>query len=218
MRIDVWSDIACPWCYIGKRRLDAALAGFEHPIELTWHSYELDPNAPAASEGDHASLLASKYGRTRAQAEQMLDDMTATAAKDGLDYNFHIAKSANTFDAHRVLHLAAERGLQREMAERVFAANFTDGELLSDHETLIRLAVEVGLDRQETADVLANDSYALAVRADEEQARRLGIAGVPFFVFAGKYGVSGAQSAEVLRRVIDKSWNEQSEQELAPAE
>jgi predicted DsbA family dithiol-disulfide isomerase len=212
MRVDIWSDIACPWCYIGKRRFEAALAEFEHrdDIELTWHSFELQPDGTSTPAGGHAAHLAEKYGRTLEQANQMLDDMTATAAKDGLVYRFDIAQGSNTFDAHRLLHFAHERGLQDQLKEALMRAMFTEGRSVADHESLTEIAAEAGLDRSEVSAVLAGNDYAAAVRADEAQARSFGINGVPFFVIDEKYGVSGAQPSELLHQALEQAWNERS--------
>ncbi|MGI8845725.1 MAG: DsbA family oxidoreductase, partial [Thermoleophilaceae bacterium] len=194
MRIEIWSDVVCPWCFIGKRRLEAALQRFAHrdDVELIWRSFELDPGAPAAREGDYASRLAEKYGRSVPEAQKMIDSMAAAGAADGLDLRFDIARAGNTFDAHRLLHLAAERDTQGALKERLFQAYFTEGEAIADHDTLVRLAGEVGLEPTGVESVLGEGTYADAVRSDEERARRYGIAGVPFFVVDEKFGVSGA--------------------------
>ncbi len=214
MKVEIWSDVVCPWCYIGKRRFEQALAQFAHAeqVELVWRSFELDPHAVPSTQvqGDYADRLAAKYGRTRAQAQQMLDDMTASAAAEGLDFRFDLATGGNTFDAHRLLHLALERGLQDPLKERLDAATFGAGLSVSDHDALTALAVEVGLDEAEVRAVLASDRYADAVRRDEAQASAYGISGVPFFVVDGRYGVSGAQPAELLVQVLDKAWAESS--------
>ena len=211
MNIDIWSDVVCPWCYIGKRRIESALEQFDHSNEVavTWHSYELDPNAENTTGAGYAARLGAKLGTGTAQAEQMLASMTATAARDGLDYRFDIAQHANTFDAHRVLHLAAARGLQGELEERLFRATFTEGRGIGDHATLADIAAEAGLDRDEAVAVLAGDDYATDVRADIAQARAYGITGVPFFVIGGKYGVAGAQPADSLLQVLDQAWQEE---------
>ena len=169
---------------------------------MVWRSFELDPDAPAERVGDYAEKLAAKYGFPVAQGQQMIDTMTATAAQDGLDFHFETARVGNTFDAHRLLHLAGERGVQDAVKERLLRATFTEGEPIGDHETLVRLGVEAGLDADEARAVLASDRYAAEVRGDEAQARAYGITGVPFFVVDGRYGVSGAQPAEALGQVL----------------
>ena len=214
MRVEVWSDVVCPWCYVGKRRFEAALARFAHreDVELVWRSFELDPTAPPspAEPGSYGSRLATKYGTSAAQAQQMLDTMTATAAEEGLDFRFDLARPGNTFDAHRLLHLALEHGLQDTLKERLDRGTFTEGLPSSDHDALTALAVEVGLPEAEVRDVLAGTRYAEAVRADEAQARAYGISGVPFFVVDGRYGISGAQPAELVLQALDQAWSERS--------
>lgn len=210
LKLDVWSDIACPWCYVGKRRLEAALEDFPHrdAVTVTWHSFELDPSAPSVQPASpsHAERLAKKYGRTVAHAQGMIDDLTKVAAADGLDVRFDRVRSGNTFDAHRVLHLAKAKGLQGALKERLLRAYFTEGEVIGDREVLSRLAAEVGLDADEVSAMLASDRFADDVRADERNARDIGITGVPFFAVAERYGVSGAQPAEVLLEVLTTAW------------
>ncbi len=210
LRVDVWSDVACPWCYIGKRRLEAALAQFPErdQVDVVWHSFELDPDAPAHSDASMRDVLAGKYGRGAAEAQGMLDHVTRTAAQDGLEYHFERARPANTFLAHQLVHLGAARGRQDAVKERLLRAHFTEGEPLGDPETLVRLAAEAGLDAGEARDALRDGTHAGAVRADEAQARAYGISGVPFFVLDGRYGVSGAQPAEVLRGALAQVWAE----------
>ena len=212
LRIDIWSDIACPWCYVGKRRLEAALEKFPHrdEVEVVWRAFELDPAAPAERPADvgYAERLAKKYGTSLTEAQGMLTRMTDVAATDGLDFHFEKIRPGNTFDAHRVLHLAAERGKQDAVKERYLRAYMTEGEPIGDRETLIRLAAEAGLDAEEVRATLASDAYTREVREDEDEARQLGINGVPFFVLAGKIAVSGAQPAELLLRALNQAWKE----------
>ena len=210
MRVEIWSDVVCPWCYIGKRRFEQALAAFPHrdEVEVVWRSFELDPAAPAERTEGQARHLAEKYGFSLAEAQQMLDSMTATAAQEGLDFRFDTMRGGSTFDAHRLLHLAAERGVQDALKERLMRATFSEGEPTADHDALVRLAAEVGLDADEARGVLASGRYAEEVRADERDAQRFGITGVPFFVVDRTYGVSGAQPADVLRSVLDKAWED----------
>ncbi len=200
MHVEIWSDIACPWCYVGKRRLEAALAGFEHrdEVEVTWRSFELDPHAPHEREGDGATHLAEKYGTSREQALAMQESMTQAAAGDGLDFRFDLARGGSTFDAHRVLHLAAAHAVQDALKERLMRAYLTEGELMADPAVLERLSVEAGLPRDEVRDVLATDRYAAEVREDERTAMELGITAVPFFVADRALGVAGAQPPELL--------------------
>jgi predicted DsbA family dithiol-disulfide isomerase len=208
VNVEIWSDIACPWCYVGKRRFEAALAQFEHrdDVHVTWRSFELDPAAPAEREGDRAAHLASKYGVTVEQARDMERQMTDTAAGDGLDFHFERARSGNTFDGHRLVHLAAAHGLQDAMKERLLRAYLSDGELVSDRETLVRLAVEVGLDGDEARDALATGRFAAEVRDDERAAAELGISAVPFFVVDRARGAAGAHPPEALLDLLRQGW------------
>jgi predicted DsbA family dithiol-disulfide isomerase len=208
MHVEIWSDIACPWCYVGKRRLEAALAAFEHrdEVTVTWRSFELDPAAPRERGGGRAAHLAEKYGVTVERAIEMQDHMTRVAAGDGLDFRFDLARSGSTFDAHRLLHLAAEHGLQDAMKERLMRAYLTEGELIGDPEVLERLAVAAGLPRSEVLELLAGDRFAAEVRADERTAAELGIHAVPFFVVDRALGASGAQPPEVLGEMLRQGW------------
>lgn len=210
MKVEIWSDVVCPWCYIGKRRFEAALALFEHrdDVEVEWKSFELDPGAVSSAAGGYAERLSAKYGTDVAQAQQMLDSMTAAAALEGLDFRFDHAAHANTFDAHQVIHLAGLRGVQDAVKERLLLGYFTQGRAVGDREVLAALAAEVGLDATEVLAALADQRYASDVRADEDEARALGITGVPFFVVDRKYGVSGAQLAQALHEVLQQAWTE----------
>jgi predicted DsbA family dithiol-disulfide isomerase len=209
MDVEIWSDVVCPWCYIGKRRFERAVASFDHPgdVTVTYRSFELDPDAPAQRTGTNAEHLARKYGMTIAQAEQANEQMTERAAADGLEFRFDVIRGGNTFDAHRLLHLAKDRGLQAEMKERLLRATFTEGLPIGDKPTLVRLAAEVGLPEAQAQALLDGDGYADAVRADELQAARYGISGVPFFVADGKYAVSGAQPPEVLLQLLRRAYD-----------
>lgn len=217
LRIDIWSDIACPWCYVGKRRLEAALARFPHrdAVDIVWRAFELDPAAPRVRDATipYAERLARKYGKPLAEAEGMLRRMTDVGAGEGIDFHFERAQSGNTFDAHRVLHMAGERGVQGAVKERFLRAYMTEGEAIGEPEALARLAAEAGLNRDEVRSALAGDKYGSDVRADEKEASALGIHGVPFFVIAGRYGVSGAQSPEVLLAALTQAWGAKPELE-----
>ncbi|MFN2538962.1 MAG: DsbA family protein [Mycobacteriales bacterium] len=206
MKVEIWSDVVCPWCYIGKRRFEAALREFRHPVELTWNSFQLDPAATSEAAGSHAAHLAARAGRSLEQAQQMIDSVTAVAAQEGLAFRLDLARSGNTFDAHRLLHLAKAAGVQDPLKERFDRGYFTEGEPIDDAETLARLAREVGLDGQQVSEVLVSDRYAQDVRRDVERARVLGITAVPFFLIDGRYGVSGAQPAAVLRSALEQAW------------
>ncbi len=204
MHVEIWSDIACPWCYVGKRRFEAALAAYEHrdEVTVTWRSFELDPQAPAQRDEDGAAHLAQKYGMSRAQALAMQARMTDTAARDGLEFRFDIARGGNTFDAHRIVHLATAHGAQDAMQERIMRAYLSEGELISDHATLERLAIEVGLPGDEVRDVLSSERFAAEVREDERTAARIGISAVPFFVVDRAIGASGAHPPEQLLELL----------------
>ena len=220
MDVDISSDLACPWCYIGKRHLESALEGFEHgdEVNVTWHSFELDPQAPPEREGDNATNLARKYGTSREQALAMLAKMTAVAAEDGLEFHFERARSGNTFDGHRLIHLALAHGRQDAMKERLLRAYLTDGELISSHAALRRLALEVGLPEDAVDDLLAGEAYADEVRTDEFTASRLGINAVPFFVVDRSLGAAGAQPPEQLLELLRRGWEAGSPLTVATAE
>jgi predicted DsbA family dithiol-disulfide isomerase len=212
VQVEIWSDVVCPWCAIGKRRFEAALAGFEHrdEVEVRFRSFELDPTTPRTVEGPPAGSatqrLADKYGVSLAQAEAMQQRVVDQAATVGLEFRFDRARPGNTVDAHRLLHLAVDRGLQPELKERLMLAYFTEGERIGDPEALVRLAGQVGLDEAEARSVLESDKYLAEVREDEATARALGISGVPFFVLDRKFGVSGAQPAEVLLDALRQAY------------
>jgi predicted DsbA family dithiol-disulfide isomerase len=210
MDVEIWSDIACPWCYIGKRRFERALAQFPHAAEvnITWRSFELDPSAPHELTGERAERLAAKYDIPVERAREMEQHVTSLAAAEGLDYRLDIARSANMLDGHRLIHLAAEHDLQDAMKERLLRAYFTEGRLVSDQDTLVELAEEVGLDGDEARATLASDRFADAVRADERAAGELGITGVPTFVIDRRLGVSGAQPPEALLELLCAGWEQ----------
>ncbi|EYT62068.1 DSBA oxidoreductase [Curtobacterium flaccumfaciens UCD-AKU] len=211
VKVDVWSDIACPWCYIGKRKFEAGVAAFGastegRPVEVEYHSFELSPDTPVDFEGTEAEFLSGHKGMPVDQAQQMLDQVTGIAAGVGLDYDFEAMHHTNTVKAHQVIHLAKQHGKQLEMVERLFTAYFERGEHVGQESSLADLAAEIGLDRDEVLSTLRDDAQLAAVRADQAQAQAYGINGVPFFVIDGKYGVSGAQDPsafeQVLRQVV----------------
>jgi predicted DsbA family dithiol-disulfide isomerase len=208
VHVEIWSDIACPWCYVGKRRFEAALAAFEHrdDVRVTWRSFELDPTAPRERDGDGAAHLAEKYGTSREQALAMQRSMTDVAAAEGLQFRFDLARGGNTFDAHRLLHLAAEHEAQDALKERLMCAYLTEGELIGDAAVLERLATGLGLPANEVRDLLAGDRYADEVRDDERAAMSLGIHAVPFFVVDRAFGAAGAQSPDVLGELLRRAW------------
>jgi predicted DsbA family dithiol-disulfide isomerase len=210
--VEIWSDIACPWCYIGKRRFERALPQFEHrdQVRITWRSFELDPAAPHEREGDRAARLAEKYGISVERARELDQHVTGTAAGEGLDFRFDIARSGRTFDAHRLVHLAHEHGAQDAMKERLLRAYFTEGQLMGDHEALARAAVEVGLEEEEVRQMLASDRFAEQVRDDERTAAQLGITAVPTFVVDRALGASGAHPPEALLQLLREGWTRRS--------
>ncbi len=212
LRIDVWSDLVCPWCYLGKRRLERALSGFAHraEVEVVHHAFELDPSRPRGRTFDRVASLAQKYGLTPERARAMEEEMERRAAGDGLEYHLLDGVVGNTFDAHRLIHLARERGLADAALERLYRAHFTENRSIFDAASLSVLGAEVGLDRDEALRALEGDVHAAAVRADEETARELGVTGVPFFVLGGRYSVSGAQPAEVFAGALQQAWTERS--------
>jgi predicted DsbA family dithiol-disulfide isomerase len=205
MTVEIWSDVVCPWCYVGKRRFEHALEQFAHrdQVELTWRSFQLDPSAPPERTRSSAHHLAEKYGMSVEQAETSNRQMTELAANEGLEYHLDRTRGGNSFDAHRLIHLAAAHDRQDAMKERLMRAYFTEGERVGDRETLIRLAADIGLDARAA---LEGGAYADIVRADEELAARIGIRGVPFFVLDRRYGVSGAQPSELLLQALEKAW------------
>jgi len=208
MNVEIWSDIVCPWCYIGKRRFEAALARFAHrdAVTVVWRSFELDPHAPRRHPGTLDDLLARKIGATRAQAVALNAQVTTLAAAEGLAYRLDRAQPGNTFDAHRLLHLAAERGLQEAVKERLLQAYFTEGLPIGEADSLVQVVAEAGVDATEARAVLAGEAYAAAVRADEQRAVALVISGVPFVVVDERYGVSGAQSPDMFLDVLEQAW------------
>lgn len=213
MKIEVWSDFVCPFCYIGKRRLEEALAQFpDEKVEVVYKSFELDPTAERNTGRNMHEKLAAKYGRSLDEAREMTQNMSDQAKVMGLDFRFDTMVPTNTFDAHRVAQLANEKGLGKEVAERFFKGVLTDSKDIGDHETITELAVEVGLDREEVKGVLSGDDYTEAVRREEAEAQQIGVQGVPFFVINRKYAVSGAQPTEVFVQGLEKAVAEESKQ------
>lgn len=215
MKVEIWSDVMCPFCYIGKRRFEAALDKFEHKdqIEVVWKSFQLQPNMktdPAKRVVEH---LAESKGWSLQQAEEANTYVTQMAKEVGLDYHLEKAVVANSFDAHRLSHYAKTKGKGDAMEEQLFKAYFTDGKNTADHATLTTLAVAIGLNESEVLNVLATDAYANEVRQDIYESQQIGVSGVPFFVFNNKYAVSGAQAAETFLGALQKAWSE-----LAPAD
>jgi predicted DsbA family dithiol-disulfide isomerase len=209
MLIEIWSDVVCPWCYIGKRRLESALGKHELPadseVEIVWRSFQLDPGSPTEVTQTVAEHLGSKYGGGPSAGQAMIDNVEAIAAEEGLVYRLGEAKRANTLDAHRLLHLAKETGHQGELKEALLSAYFTQALTISDHGVLREVAVTVGLDGASVDELLASDRFRDEVFADQEQAAAYGASAVPFFVFDRKLGVSGAQPVEVFEQALART-------------
>lgn len=206
--IDIWSDIACPWCWVGKRHLEEAVAAAGIPVDRRWRAFELNPEAPreAPESVDYAQRLADKYRTSKEEAREMIDRMVERGRAAGVEMRFDRIRPSRTFDAHRLLAWARESGsLQDALGERLFQAYLGEGRALSDPETLAALADEVGLDGDEAAELLRSDHHAETVRAEERQAARMGITGVPTFVFDGRTAVTGAQPPAVLREAIERT-------------
>ena len=214
LKVDIWSDIACPWCYVGKRRFEEALVAFDatgaaRPVEIEYHSFELAPDTPVDFDGSEVDFLAGHKGMPREQVAQMLGQMTEVAASVGLSYDFDALQHTNTVKAHELLHFAKSKDRQLDMSERLFAAYFEEGRHVGRVEDLADLAAEIGLDRDEALAALTSGEFLPAVTADKQQAIAYGISGVPFFVIDGRFGVSGAQDpsaiVEVLRKAADEA-------------
>jgi predicted DsbA family dithiol-disulfide isomerase len=210
MEVEIWSDVVCPWCYLGKRRFEQALAGFEHrdKVQVTYRSFQLDPAAPAGITRPTVEMLAQKYSMNAAQAEQAQRQMEERAAADGLTFRMSGLRSGNTRDAHRLLQLAKASGQQEQLMERLQRAYFTEQDSIFDHVSLTRLAAEAGLDRDDVTQVLDSDQYADHVDTDQAMARSLGATGVPLFVIDRRYGISGAQPPQTITSVLERAWAE----------
>ncbi|UDY22722.1 DsbA family oxidoreductase [Nocardioides sp. Kera G14] len=214
MRIDVWSDVVCPWCYIGKRRLESALASFGHKddVEVVWHSFQLDPSAPREATGETvAAHLGAKYGMGEEQAREMQQRVIDLAAAEGMTWDHHNSPYVNTVDAHRLIHLADHLGGHERSAalkERLLEAYFVHARNVADHAVLTELALAEGLPADRVAEVLASTEFEDEVAADQAQAQAYGATGVPFFVIDDKYGISGAQPAELFSQAIGQAWTE----------
>jgi len=207
MKVEVWSDVVCPWCYLGKRRLDAALERFDgrDQVSVFQRSFELRPDAPQSYGFSATELLQGKFGISADEAAERHRDLTELAAEEGLEYRFDLSKPGNTFDVHRVLRLARDRDLDDVAWERFFRAYLTEGEPVTEPDTILRLAVEVGLGASDVQAVLESDQYAEDVRGEERAAIAVGATGVPFFLFDRAVGVSGAQSVEHLVEMMEKA-------------
>lgn len=210
MRIEIWSDIACPWCFIGKRRFETALNGFAHKddVEVEWRSYQLDPSLPDHYAGSEIDYLSQAKGMPAGQVKQMFDHVTEQAAGEGLSYDFDSIVVANSFTAHRLLHLARTHGVMDMVKEELLSGHFEKGRNIGDIDYLAEVARSVGIDADETRRVLATDEYTAEVKADIAEARSLGANGVPFFVIDRKYGISGAQPPEAFAQALETAWGE----------
>lgn len=208
MRIEIWADVVCPFCYIGKRRFETALAGFEHrdEVEVVYRSFELDPFAPEVGTDSTVAMLARKFGKSDAEARQMMAGVDEMARGEGLTFGYADALHARTLTAHRLLHLAASVGRQHEVMEELLAAYFTRGETLGDHDVLRRAAAAAGLDAARVEEVLGSTEFRDEVMADIAQAQAYGAGGVPFFVLDGRFGISGAQPTESFAQALEQAW------------
>ena len=208
MTVEVWADVVCPWCQLGKAYLESAIARFEHAdsVEVVWRSFELDPQAPAVREGSLTDHLVRKLGGSVEQVDELHEMICQRGSEVGVDFQFDVAKPGNSFDAHRLLHLAKERGRQAELADALYTAYFTDGQPIGEPTALATIATGAGLQPHEVADVLGSDRYGPDVRADEAEAQSLGVSGVPFFVFDRRVAASGAQPPEVLLGGLEQAW------------
>jgi predicted DsbA family dithiol-disulfide isomerase len=205
IKVDIWSDVQCPWCYIGKRKFEDAASQFDGDVEVEYHSFELAPDTPVDFDGSPIDFLSQKKGIPLDQVEMMLDRVTSIAASVGLDYDYDHVHQTNTVKAHELLHFAKTQGRQLDMKERLLKAYFVDGRHVGRIADLADLAAEIGLDRAEVVRVLDAGTYVADVKADVAQAQAYGIQGVPFFVIDGKYGVSGAQDPEALVGVLERA-------------
>ena len=208
MKIEIWSDVACPWCYIGSTNLMRALGSFDHrdEVRVVWRAFELDPAAPAELARPYVEHLAHKYGTNLDGARGMLNSLGMRGAAAGLDLRFDETRTGNTFDAHRLLHLAGELGIQRTLVHRMYVATFSEGRPIGDGDNLVRLATDVGIPEDAARQVLETDAFADAVRAQEAEAETLGIQGVPFFVFDRRVAVSGAQDPAAMLDTLQRAW------------
>jgi predicted DsbA family dithiol-disulfide isomerase len=210
MKIEIWSDVACPWCYIGKRRFEAALAGFEHrdSVEVKWRSYQLDPTLPEHYDGTELDYLSSRKGMPRQQVSQMFEHVTEQAKAEGLNYRFDAVVVANSFTAHRLIHLAAAHGKQDEAKERLLSDHFEHGRDIGSREYLTSLALDLGISAEKAEELFTTDKYADDVRLDVSEGQALGISGVPFFVIDRKFGLSGAQPTATFAAALAQAWQE----------
>ncbi len=210
MRVEIWADVVCPWCYIGKRRFEEALELFRYrdDVEVVWRSYQLDAKAPSGGNQTTADYLAERFNISHDQALATIAKVTAVAATVGLEFHLDEAKRANTFDAHRLLHLATKEGRQGELHEALLRAHFMERKAIGDHDTLVQIAESVDIDPELARSALENNLYADEVHIEQQTAAELGVRGVPFFVVDRKYAISGAQSSDVFLDVLQQAWEE----------
>jgi predicted DsbA family dithiol-disulfide isomerase len=210
MKVDIWSDVRCPFCYIGKRKFEKALEKFpyKNEVEVNWHSFELDPSLKTNTAVSAIEHIADIKGISKDQAEGMHSHVTNVAKEIGLDFNFEKSVIDNSFNAHRLIQLAKTKGLANEAEEQLFKAHFLEGKNIDDNETLIQIGVSAGLNENDVKDMIASDSFSQEVRQDEMQAQSIGINGVPFFILNNKYAVSGAQSPDVFLQALSQTWSE----------
>lgn len=210
MKVDIWSDIACPWCFIGKRRFESALAEFAHrdEVEIHWHSYQLDPSLPEHYDGGEVDYLVASKGMARDQVQQMIGYVSEQAEGEGLHYDFAALKVANSLPGHRLLHLAAQQHVATEVKEALLSAHFEKGQDIGDPDVLVAIGAEHGLPEAAVRAAMNDPQIGDAIEADFAQARAYGIAGVPFFVLDEKFGVSGAQPAEIFGQALEQAWRD----------
>jgi len=211
IKVEIWSDIACPFCYIGKRKFEKALGKFSHKemVEVEWHSFQLQPDAKKDTGFNMYGLLAEKYGVTTERAKQMTDNVVKMANQEGLNLYMDKVIPTNTLDAHRLIHLAAKYGLQDKAEERLFSAYFTEGKNIGNRETLIELGSDIGLNQGKISNMLETDDYIQDVISDSREGQALGLTGVPFFVINRKFGISGAQPSEAFLEALENAWKEE---------
>lgn len=216
MKVEIWSDVMCPFCYIGKRRFEKALQNFEYAdeVEIVWRSFQLNPDLETNPDANINEYLAEAKGWSVEQARQMNKRVTDMAAEEGLEYNMEQAVVANSYDAHRLVQFAKDRGKATEMEEALFKAYFSEGENTADHATLINLSEHIGIDPTEAKSILDDDKYANAVNHDLQLAQNINITGVPFFLFDRKFAVSGARETEVFLKALKQSWNAQLQEDI----
>lgn len=216
MKVNIWSDVRCPFCYIGKHKFEAALEKFPHKdkIEVIWRSFELDPNLETRTDIDIYDFFAELKGTTRDHAEQMNNHVAQIGKEIGLEFNLDKSVVANSFDAHRIIQLAKTKGLGNEAEEQLFKVHFTEGRNIDDHATLKEVGISIGLDEKEVEEVLTSGDFSEEVRNDEYMAQSIGVRGVPFFVLNDKYAVSGAQSPETFLQALKKSWEEYEKESI----